>query len=238
MRAMVLAAGLGLRMRPLTENMPKALVPVAGKPLIDWTLDWLSASDVNEAVVNSHYKAELLEAHLAKRKTPKITISREDIILETGGGIKKALPLLGSAPFFSVNSDTICIDGATPALKRLQQKWDEQNMDALLLVHPVEKAIGFECPGDFFVSNEGVIRRRQEEKEAPFVFTGVQIIHPRLFAGAPGGAFSLNVLYNRNMHKDGTLSRIHALVHDGNWLHVGDPAGLKEAQSWLLHHFS
>ena len=154
-------------------------------------------------------------------------------MLETGGGIKQALPMLGDAPFFSVNSDVICIDGKTPALHRLLAAWDEENMDALLLVHPVERAIGYEEAGDFFVEN-GALRRRLDNPAAPFVFTGVQLLHPRLFAPAPEGAFSLNLLYNQGMQSDGTLPRIRALIHDGEWLHIGDPEGLAEAEARLI----
>lgn len=233
MKAMLLAAGLGTRMRPLTDRLPKPLLEVAGRSLIDRALDWFSVSGVNEVVVNSHYKAELLEAHLAARHVPHIQVVREDILLETGGGIKNALSLLGSAPFFSANSDTICIDGNTPALHRLLAAWDEKNMDALLLVHPVEKAIGYEGMGDFFVGAEGMLRRRGGELAAPFVFTGVQLLHPRFFTGSPEGAFSMNVLYDRGISSDGILARTRALIHDGNWLHVGDPQGLARAEHWL-----
>lgn len=224
--AIVLAAGLGLRMRPLTDDAPKPLLKVAGKPLIDHTLDWLAASGVTQAVVNSHYKAKMLEAHLAKRKSPNIIISREEALLETGGGINKALPLIGGDIFFSANSDALSLGGKTPALTRLLAHWDEARMDALLLVHPVESAIGYDGRGDFFLE-DGKLRRRGEAASAPFVFTGVQILHRRLFDGAPKGAFSLNMLYDKN------LSRIGALVHDGDWLHVGDPAGLKKAEAFL-----
>jgi len=233
MRAMVLAAGLGTRMRPLTDHMPKPLIEVAGRTLLDRALDWLQAGGVAEVVVNSHYKAEMLEAHLAGRSAPKITVSREDVVLETGGGIKKALPLLGAAPFVSVNADTICIDGKISALARLREAWDEEAMDALLLVQPVEKAVGYDEAGDFFVEADGTVRRRLQAARAPFVFTGVQMIHPRLFAGAPDGPFSMNLLYNRGMGGDGTLPRIRALVHDGAWLHVGDPKGLAAAEAYL-----
>lgn len=232
MKAMVLAAGLGLRMRPLTDHLPKPLVPVAGVPLIDRTLDWLSNSGVEEAVVNTHYMAEMLEAHLAKRQRPFVSISHEETVLETGGGIKKALPLLGNDLFVSVNSDALCVDGAEPALHRLTEAWDDARMDALLLVHPVGQALGYEGVGDFFVEG-GRIRRRGDAASAPFVFTGVQLLHPRLFEGSPDGAFSMNVLYNRHIATDGTLSRISALVHDGSWLHVGDLQGLAQAEHFL-----
>jgi MurNAc alpha-1-phosphate uridylyltransferase len=218
-------------MRPLTDNLPKPLIPVAGTALIDRILDWLYASHINEAVVNSHYLAPALEAHLAQRRTPKIHISREDPLLETGGGIKKALPLLGKQPFFAVNSDTLCIDGDTPALERLMNAWDERNMDALLLLYPVEKAIGYEGKGDFFLNDDGTLRRRGDAPSAPFVFTGVQLLHPRIFQAAPDGAFSMNLLYDRLMQQ--VPARLQAVVHDGASLHVGDAQGLKQAEAFL-----
>lgn len=231
-KAMVLAAGLGLRMRPLTEHTPKPLIEVAGRPIIDRILDWLSASGVKEAVVNTHYLADKLASHLAKRSAPAVRISREEIVLETGGGIRRALPLLGAAPFFVVNGDALCIDGAVSALSRLASRWDDGAMDALLLVQRVDAAMGYDGPGDFFLEGEK-IRRRGDASGAPFVFTGVQMLHPRFFDGSPEGAFSLNVLYNRDMKADGTLARVRALVHDGKWLHIGDAEGLRAAESFL-----
>ena len=237
-KAMILAAGLGKRMRPLTDNIPKPLVPVAGKPLIDYALDWLADAGVSDAYVNSHYKAELLEAHLRERSVlPNVHISREVELLETGGGIAQALPLLGDAPFFAANSDVICIDGKTPALHRLMEAWDDETLDALLLLHPVERAVGYEGPGDFFLSDDGQLRRRTEDESAPLVFTGVQMLHPRLFDDAPEGAFSLNVLYNRALNAgEGKTPRLHAIVHDGNWLHIGDPEGVMAAERWFSLH--
>lgn len=232
---MVLAAGLGTRMRPLTDQIPKALVPVSGKTLLDRALDWLAASGISETMVNTFHMAEKIEAHLATRTHPHVHISREPERLETGGGITLALPFFQGQPFFSTNSDTICLDGKTPALRRLWQAWDD-SVDALLLVHPVERAIGFDGAGDFFISEKGDIRRRGSAPSAPFVFTGVQLLHPRLFEGAPSGPFSMNLLYNRGMKTDGTLTRVRALVHDGAWLHVGTPENLRQAEEWLTAH--
>lgn len=226
-KAMVLAAGLGTRMRPLTDTIPKPLVTVAGVALIDHALDWLVASGVGDAVVNSFYKAELLEEHLAARTVPRIRISREEVLLETGGGIKKALPLLGTEPFFSLNSDTICLDGPSPALRQLAEFWDDVRMDALLLLHPVAKAIGYAGKGDFFADANGMLRRRSEGESAPLVFTGVQLLHPRLFHDAPDGAFSMNVLYNRD------IRRVAGLVHEGDWLHIGTPQERAAAETFL-----
>ncbi len=236
-RAIILAAGLGLRMRPLTDKLPKPLVPVLGKPLIDYSLDFVQSAGIEQAVVNASYLADALVAHLQKRAHPHVTISREAEPLETGGGIREALPHLGAAPFLSVNSDTICVNGRAHAVERLRKAWDDARMDALLLVHPLERVTGYEGPGDFFVSDSGMIRRRGEAAGAPYVFTGIQLLHPRFFQGCPAtGAFSLNVLYNRGMSKDGTLARVFALPHDGGWLHVGDPAGLAAAETYLSSH--
>jgi N-acetyl-alpha-D-muramate 1-phosphate uridylyltransferase len=237
LKAMVLAAGLGKRMMPLTATIPKPMIEVCGRTLIDRALDFFANSDVNDVVVNSFYKAELLEAHLAKRQltsphAPNITVLREELLLETGGGILNALTHLGENPFFSANSDTICVDGTKPAITRMIEGWNDECMDALLLLHPVEKAIGYDGKGDFFFEN-GVIRRRHDNDTAPYVFTGVQLLHLRLFSGATPGVFSMNMLYNRGILPDGTLPRIGGIIHDGDWLHVGDPSGLALAQQWF-----
>ncbi len=224
--AIVMAAGFGTRMRPLTDTIPKPLVKVAGKPLIDHALDWLAASGVQKAVVNSHYLAEIMEAHLrARGGNPQIIISRENEILETGGGVKNALPLLGDAPFFVINSDVIAIDGDTPTLEKLARNFDADTMDAMLLLHKLEDAIGYDGAGDFFM-DDGKLRRRVEGETAPLVFTGIQILHPRLFENSPDGKFSLNIFY-----KD--LKRIGAIIHDGSWLHIGDKQGLEQAENWF-----
>lgn len=232
-KAMVLAAGLGIRMRPYTATMPKPLVPVAGKPLIDWSLDLLHNSGVKDVVVNSFYMADMLEAHLRQRQQPHIHISREEIQLETGGGITRALPLLGDKPFFSINSDVICLNGAIPLLHRLAQRWDDATMDALLLVTPTATASGYDGRGDFHAGPTGKLRRRREWETAPFVFSGIQMVHPRLFANAPEGAFSMNVLWNRSIDAEKNLHRVWGLPHDGMWLHVGDPQGKREAERKL-----
>lgn len=230
--AMVLAAGLGLRMRPLTDAIPKPLVEVAGKKLIDYSLNMLADADVRNAVVNVSYKAEMIAAHVANRQTPGITLSYEDgTPLETGGGIAKALPSLGVAPFYSMNSDAITIGGAK-ALQRLADNW-QSDLLALLLVVPVENAHGYEGKGDFFVEKDGRFRRRTDNETAPYIFTGVQILHPALFADSPAGAFSLNLLYNRHVGEGGWFHRMRALVHEDAWLHVGNVAGLKEAEKFL-----
>lgn len=228
-RAMVLAAGRGVRLRPLTDRMPKPLVPVGGVAMLDRALDALARAGVREAVVNVHYLGAQIETHLAARARPAIRISREDTLLETGGGIAKAIGHFAAAPFFAANADIVWLDGATPALTRLAQAWDGARMDALLLVQPVARAVGYDGAGDFLLAPEGRLVRRGEAATAPFVFAGVQILHPRLFDGAPAGTFSLNVLYD----KARAAGRLFGLVHDGGWLHVGTVEGLAAAERAL-----
>lgn len=231
--AMVLAAGRGERMRPLTDSMPKPLVPVAGKPLIDWQLDLLQDANIDTAVVNVAYLGHMIEEHLKGRKRPEIIISREEEALETGGGIKKALPLLGNAPFFALNGDVILKPGKHSPITCLMEWWDDDDMDALLLLQPRESATGYDGRGDFFLGAQGALKRRKPDDMAPFVFSGVQILHPRLFSGSPEGKFSMNVLYNKHMKEDGTLHRIKAIEHDGGWYHVGDMASIRLAEERL-----
>ena len=227
--AMVLGAGLGTRMRPLTDSRPKPLIPVQGRAMLDRILDRLEAVGVGEAVINLHHLGEMIEAHLSDRARPRIAYSREATLLETGGGVRRALPLLGPAPFYAINGDVCWLDGCRPALARLADAWDDATMDALLLLHPTAFAIGYAGPGDFILSAEGCARRRGEREIAPFVFAGVQVLHPRLFADAPEGAFSLNVLYDRAAEN----GRLWGLRHDGEWLHIGTPAQLREAEAAL-----
>lgn len=232
--AMVLAAGLGTRMRPLTEHTPKPLVPVAGKPLIDWTLDALEQFGIRHIIVNTAYLAEQVEAHLAKRTTSRIEISREPEPLETGGGIFRALPLIGSEPFLVVNSDIIWRDGNVPALSRLASSWDSAQMDALLLLQSVREATGYRGPGDFFLNAQGRLKPRAQEEEAPYVFAGVHILNPGLFEGAPNGAFPLGMIFRKQPMEDGHFKRLHGLVHDGKWLHIGDMDGIRQAEAILI----
>ena len=226
-RAMVLAAGLGLRMRPITEHTPKPLVSVAGRTMLDRALDHLAVAGVSHFVVNTHWLADKVAAHLSGR--PGITLSHEDELLETGGGVAKALPHLRDEPFYVVNSDIIWTDGATPALRRLAEAWDDSRMNALLLLQRTATAMGYEGPGDFFLDAEGVPRRRRDREVAPLLFSGVQILSPRLFRDAPAGRFSLNVLYDRAL-EDG---RLFAILHDGRWYHVGTPDALPQVEAAL-----
>lgn len=226
-RAMVLAAGLGLRMRPITLTTPKPLVEVAGRTMLDRALDHLARAGIEDMVVNTHWLAERVKEHLAG--WPEVRLSHEPDLLETGGGVAKALPLLGHDPFFVANSDIIWTDGQSPALERLVQAWDTYKMDALLLLMPTAKAVGYEGKGDFFLDANGVPRRRRDPEVAPLLFAGVQILHPRLFEGCPEGKFSLNVLYDRALEE----GRLYGLVHDGNWYHVGTPEALPEVEALL-----
>jgi len=226
--AMVLAAGLGVRMRPLTDSLPKPLVKVAGKALIDHVLDKLAAAGVKTAVVNVHYLADQIERHLAKRKRPKVAISDErGLLLETGGGVVKALPLLGAQPFFHINSDTLWIDGAEPNLSRLAQAFDAEKMDALLLLAPAKGSIGYAGSGDFSLHGDGRLVARVEGTQAPLVYAGAAILAPALFEKAPEGAFSLTALFARAAAK----GRLHGLRIDGRWMHVGTPAAIPLAEA-------
>ena len=225
--AMVLAAGLGVRMRPLTETMPKPLVPVAGKPLIDHVLDRLADAGVTHAVANVHYLAEQIVAHVAKRTAPRVTISDErGLLLGTGGGVVKALPELGAAPFFHINSDTIWIDGVTPNLVRLAEAFDASGMDALLLLAPAAGSIGYSGRGDFLMSPDGRLRARGEREIAPFVYAGAAILSPALFAGAPEGEFPLTLLFKRAQD----AGRLFGLRLEGLWMHVGTPDAIAAAE--------
>lgn len=232
-RAMVLAAGLGERMRPLTDARPKPLIEVRGRAMIESILDRLEVAGVAEVVINLHYLGDRIAAHLKDRKKPRLRFIRETERLETGGGVRNALPLLGKAPFLVLNGDVCWLDGCTPALTRLAQAWDDVHMDALLLLHPTAFAVGYEGTGDFVLAPDGRLRRRREREVAPFVFAGLQILHPRLFADAPDGAFSLNRLYDRAAEDQ----RLWGLRHDGEWFHVGTPGQLAEVED-ALHHLS
>ena len=234
--AMILAAGLGTRMRPVSLDIPKVLVPVLGRPVIDYALERLAQAGIKNVVVNAHHHADKLIAHLAHLtpardcQAPVVNISDERAeLLDTGGGFAKALPILGDAPFYGINGDVIWLDGVFNTLHRLAARWDSDSMDALLLVTLCPRAVGYAGRGDFMMDPNGLLRRRQEREVAPYVYSGIQIIHPRLFAQCPAGAFSLNVLYDRAIR----AKRLYGLCHDGLWLHVGTPAGLRAAEATL-----
>ena len=227
---MVLAAGFGERMRPLTLRMPKPLVPLAGKPLLDHVLDRLASAGVTTAVVNVHYLPEQLEAHLAARrsKPPETLVSDErGVLLDTGGGAKKALPLLGHGPFFIHNADSVWTEGAAPALTRMLRKWNPAAMDCLLLLAPTATSIGYAAKGDFSMGSDGRLQRRGEGEIVPFAFAGVSLCDERLFKDAPEGRFSLNVLWDKALAK----GRLYGVRLDGRWMHVGTPEALAEAET-------
>lgn len=227
--AMVMAAGLGKRMRPLTATMPKPMVRVAGKPLIDHTLDRLADAGVARAVVNVHYLADALEAHVVGRASPKVTISDErDALLETGGGMIKAQGLLPD-PFFCLNSDNIWLDGPRNAFADLSMLWDEERMDALVLVVPHKRAANFDGPGDFHLDAAGKVSRRQPGRIAPFIYTGIQLVSHRLLRDAPEGKFSTNILWNRAIEE----GRLFGLPFTGDWFEVGTPQAISPTEEAL-----
>lgn len=227
--AMVLAAGLGKRMRPLTAAQPKPLVRVGGRALIDHALDRLADAGITKAVVNVHYLADALEAHVLARAVPKVTISDERaLLLETGGGIAKAKPLLPD-PFFSLNSDNIWLDGPRNAFADLSARWDGEIMDALLLVVPHARANNFQGPGDFHMDQLGRLKRRVPGRIAPFIFTGIQIVSHRLLRDAPEGQFSTNILWNRAMEE----GRLYGVSFTGQWFEVGTPAAIPMTEEAL-----
>jgi N-acetyl-alpha-D-muramate 1-phosphate uridylyltransferase len=229
-RAIVLAAGLGTRMRPYNGHVPKPLVEVGGKSLIDYSLDRLAAAGVERAVVNVHHLADALERHLAPRQRPHIVISDErGALLGTGGGIAKALPQLGDAPFFLVNSDTVWLDGVKPNFTRLAEAFDPETMDVLLLLAPTTDSIGYAGRGDFAMLPDGRLRRRHEHEVVPFVYAGAAILSPALFVDLPSGAFSLTVLFDRA----GANGRLYGLRLEGVWMHVGTPEAVAAAEAAL-----
>ena len=229
--AMILAAGLGTRMRPLTDAMPKPLVAVGGKPLINHVLDHLAAVGVDTAVVNVHHFADQIEQHLKPRRAPKIVISDErDAVLGTGGGVVKALPLIGAAPFFVLNSDTLWIDGVKPNLERLAAAFQPATMDALLMLAPTATSVGYGGRGDFAMAPDGKLRRRPEREVVPFVYAGIAILSPALFQETPSGAFALTQLFDRAIEQE----RLYGLRLEGVWMHVGTPDAVAAAEHAIL----
>ena len=227
--AMVLAAGLGKRMRPLTAAQPKPMVRVAGKPLIDHALDRLAEAGIAKAVVNVHYLPDAVEAHVRSRAVPAVTISDErELLLETGGGLVKAQDLLPD-PFFCVNSDNIWLDGPRNAFHELSAIWDAERMDALLLLVPHTGARNFAGKGDFHMDGKGRITRRRSGRIAPFIFTGVQLVSKRLLEGAPEGPFSTNLLWDRAIER----GRLCGVAFSGQWFEVGTPAAIAPTEAAL-----
>ena len=227
--AMVMAAGLGQRMRPLTETIPKPLVEVAGKPLIDHSLDRLEEAGVAKAVVNVHYLADALEAHLAGRTTPATAISDERaMLLETGGGMVRAMPQLPD-PFFCLNSDNIWLDGPRTVFQELSDAWNPSRMDALLLVAPHARAHNYVGKGDFHLDPQGRISRRRPNRIAPFIYTGIQLVSHRLLRDAPEGPFGTMTLWQRAIDE----GRLYGLVHTGEWFEVGTPHAIAPTEARL-----
>lgn len=229
-RAMIMAAGLGTRMRPLSDARPKPLVEVRGKALIDHAIDRLKDAGVEMIVVNLHYKAEMIRAHLSARKDVEILYSDEsEGLLGTGGGVVKALDLFHGEPFFIHNSDSIWVEGVGKALDRMTQGWNPDSMDALLLMVPLMNSIGYEGRGDFLMDSLGHLSRVPAGRLSPFAYPGVQIVHPRLFDQPPEGGFSTNVLWDRAIEKE----RLYGVRMDGVWIHVGTPQAVAEAEAFL-----
>jgi N-acetyl-alpha-D-muramate 1-phosphate uridylyltransferase len=231
-RAMVLAAGFGKRLRPYTDKVPKAMTKVLGVPMIDVVLDRLEAVGVERAVVNLHHLGDQIRAHLKDRKKPEIVFSEEEEILETGGGIVKALPLLGDEPFFTINAKIIWLNGKTDCLVRMAESFDPDKMDSLLLLHSTAQAVGYNGMGDFMMDPFGRLKRRPERQMAPFLYAGIQLCHPRLFRDSPKGAFSTNILWDRALEE----GRLYGIRHDGEWYHVSTPAHLQEVERNLTFH--
>ena len=228
---MVLAAGLGTRMRPHNGQVPKPLVTVGGKALIDYVLDRLADTGVERAVVNVHYLADQIEEHLALRRHPEIILSDERAqLLGTGGGVVKAMSDLGGGPFFHVNSDTIWIDGVMPNLERLARAFDPARMDALLLLAAAATSVGYTGRGDFSMAADGRLARRAERTVVPFVYAGAAILTPAFFAGVPAGPSSLSPLFDRAI----AAGRLHGLRLEGVWMHVGTPEAVKAAEDAIL----
>jgi N-acetyl-alpha-D-muramate 1-phosphate uridylyltransferase len=227
-KAMIMAAGLGKRMRPLTATTPKPLIEVNGQALIDHGMDRLVAAGVKTCVVNVHYLADLVEVHVRRRSDMEVVISDErDQLLETGGGIKKALPQLGEDPFFQLNADTCYwIEGVKPNMEHMIDAWDGTRMDALLLVAETVKSVGYAGRGDFDMAKDGSLTRRLEKGVTPFAYAGAAILHPRLFEGAPDGAFSMNVLFDKAIES----GRLFGVQMEGLWLHIGTPESIRAAE--------
>jgi N-acetyl-alpha-D-muramate 1-phosphate uridylyltransferase len=229
--AMILAAGFGMRMRPMTLTTPKPLIKVAGKALIDYGIDKLREAKIPNAVVNGHHLADQIEAWSKTVGTPSTVFSDEkDMILDTGGGIARALPLLGQSPFFVLNADCFWLDGDTPALKRLAMMWNDEDMDCLLLLCDPDRTTGYDAKGDFVLDQHNrIIRRKAQTDAKALAYIGAYLVHPRLFQHAPEGAFSMNLLWDIAMGQ----GRLFGLAHDGHWLHVGTIDAISEAEDLL-----
>ena len=230
--AMILGAGFGTRMAPLTDRKPKPLVPLCGKPLIDWPIDRLAAAGVKRFVVNTHYLPEQMVEHFKNR--PEVTLNFEPEIQETGGGVRDALAAIGDAPFFVTSSDAIWFDGTKPAVQRMLDAWDPDRMDALLLLVPVTDSYGYDGPGDYYLEPDARAEHRGDRLVAPFLFGGLQILKPHLFEGAPDGPFPLRLIYNKVQE----TGRLYGVTHDGEWYHVGTPESLTEVEEAIADGYT
>lgn len=226
--AIVLAAGLATRMRPITDTMPKALIPVAGKPIIDHAIDRLVAIGVKRIVVNLHYRGDMIARHLEGRRDVEIVLSPEDELLDSGGGVVNALRHLGEI-FYVINADVFWLNGKVPALIRMARAFDEEKMDGLLLMQRTVTAVGIDGPGDFMIDSAGLLRWRGETEIAPHYFAAVQMLHRRFFGGAPAAKFSIKPYWTRAI----LAERLYGIVHDGEWYHLETPKGLAEVEQRL-----
>lgn len=227
-KAMILAAGLGTRMRPITDTIPKPMVQFMGKPMIDYGIKALQSYGISDFVINLHHLGDVIKQHFADSPL-KIAFSEESDILETGGGVKNALPLLGEKPFFVINGDIIWqdLDGTIPALEKLAYSFNESKMDVLLLLQPVDNAFGYSGTGDFFINGDRTLSRKGDAPSSPYMFAGVQIIAPHVFEGIMDKAFSLNVIYDKAI-KNG---RLYGEINEGDWYHIGTPEAIANAES-------
>ncbi len=232
--AMLLAAGFGERLRPITDTTPKPLVKVMGRTLIDRAIDRLHEGGIERFVVNTHYLSEKIYDHLSQRKDVEILFSEERKILETGGGIANVLTKFNNDAFIACNGDTLWLNGSQDAIKRMMCIWNDSKMDALMMLHSTVSAYGYEGYGDFNIDPNGLLSRRPESEISPYLFTGIQILHPRLFETAPKGPFSLNLLYDSAIRSE----RLYGLVHDGEWFHVGTPDALSTTEDYLKSRYS
>lgn len=223
--AMVLCAGRGTRLAPLTDTVPKPLVPVCGVPILDRTLEHLVRAGVKRVVLNTHYLGERIADHLKDRSDLDITVIHEAEVLETGGGVKNALPHLGSEPFFVINGDSVWLDGMRNALHRFADTWDAEKMDIQLLLYPFARVLGWHGYGDYMMDETGRLTRREEGLIAPYAYMGVSIVHPRIYEDAPDGAFSQLALYDRAEEQ----GRLYGALHDGLWYHISTPEDLEQA---------
>ncbi len=224
--AMVLAAGRGERLRPLTDELPKPLITIGGTTILDRSLDALAEAGVERAVVNAAWLADRIADHVADRTRPGVIVSREDEAQETGGGVARALSHFGEAPFLVLNGDSVWLDGMTSTIPRFCRNWDAERMDILLLLYPFARVTGKHGVGDFTMDPEGRLARREESRVAPFAYMGVSMVHPRIFVDLPDGPFSMNVLYDRAEE----AGRLFGAVHDGLWYHISTPADLDLAR--------